>query len=100
MPNATQSNKDESRSEPSEQVAGELQEHYKQETGEDLPEHVVENYSLLYHNGPTFDDIDRAFENGREAAPENHTNREMELAVGFTLVTSAIVFTMFGIIVF
>jgi len=69
----------------------EMQEQYREETGEHLPDHVLENYDEFFSLGPTVDDMQGAFERGRKASPEEYTKREMQKIVATTMVLSAVV---------
>jgi len=85
-------------SEQSESVSGqievyealeEMQSKYREKTGERLPDHVLENYEEFLSLGPTTEDMQEAFERGREATPEEYTEEEMRKIVAWTITLSA-----------
>jgi len=68
-----------------------MKEQYRQETGKELPDHVLENYDEFFNLGPTVDDVREAMETGRETSPEEYTEREMQKIVASTIVLTAII---------
>lgn len=73
------------------QALEEMQNQYREETGEELPDHVLENYDEFFSLGPTVQDLQDAMDRGREASPEEYTKREMQKIVATTMVLSAVV---------
>jgi hypothetical protein len=73
------------------EVREQIRNQYREHTGEELPNHVLENYDEFFALGPTFEDIDRAFEYGRKSAEAEYTTRDVAAVVGVTIVVTAAV---------
>lgn len=70
-------------------VLEEMREQYREETGEELPDHVLENYDEFFSLGPTVDDLHDAMETARKNAPEEYTGRDVALYVSASIVVTA-----------
>lgn len=71
------------------EVKRQMKEEYRAETGEDLPDHVVENYSVLNAAGPTTADLEDAFRCGKKAAEPAGKFTSGQVAAVF-LLTAAV----------
>lgn len=75
-----------------EQAKQDMKQQYERETGETLPEHVLDNIQLLQAAGPTISDLEDAMENGRKMASKDYTAYQ---AAAIFLV-AAVVFGLVG----
>ena len=66
---------------PKDETVNEIRERYRERTGKQLPDHVLENYDLLCNSGPTIFDLEEAFERGRRTAERGHTKTIAAAAV-------------------
>jgi len=79
-------------------VKAEMQEEYKELTGEDLPDHVVENYDEFVTASPSVEDMRQAVSYGRKAErAESGTYSATQL--GATAVVMAVVGAAVGSVV-
>jgi len=44
-----------------------IQDEYREKTGHELPDHVLENYQTFFLLGPSVNEVNRAFKAGRKA---------------------------------
>ena len=65
-----------------------MQEQYREQTGKELPDHVLENYQEFFSLGPGPEEIQTAFERGRSASDAEYTKPELVAAVSATFVVA------------
>lgn len=75
-----------------ERAKREVQENYKAETGEELPDHVVDNIDLLQQSGASIDGMADQFDYGREAAKGNSKPKIAAALVVATVVAGGLGF--------
>jgi hypothetical protein len=72
-----------------------MQEQYRQETGEELPDHVLENYHEFFGLTQSTADMQLAFDRDREAAAGEYSQRD--LVAVFTLAFVVALFLGLGV---
>jgi len=65
-----------------------MQEQYRQETGEELPDHVLDNYEEFFRLGPSAGDVQQAFERGRKAGAAEYSRRDLVAVFTFAFVVA------------
>ncbi|WP_251342419.1 hypothetical protein [Haloplanus halophilus] len=68
-----------------------IQEEYLEETGHELPDHVLENYQTFFALGPSAEDIRRVYRNaekareGRRGAPDDECTEKSQPLISITI---------------